>query len=410
MGLFQGGNLFQDPEIINAFSGAIAGALTATFVCPLDVLKTRLQVQRIASSQRVGIAGGLAGIVRQEGFGGLYRGLTPTLMALLPNWAVYFTVYGRLKTTLTTRPGGRTVPATPAIHMTAAAGAGVATLIVTNPLWVIKTRLQTQHMAIGYGKASLRPYRGTFDALARITREEGLRGLYSGLAPSMAGICHVAIQFPLYEASKLNAATRRGCRTDELSASELVVTSAFSKMVASTITYPHEVVRSYMHVTGSGPWNGLSEACRVIFREDGIRGFYRGCGTNLLRTTPAAALTFTSFELIARALRKVSGPQQASSEELPDLLDAQQQELQLQPQQGHLQQQQQQQQQRPGLGYGSSQQQQQQQQQDGHQRVAHSPYGSQQQQQQQHLGSAAQQIAELSRPHHVTVAAPGKNL
>jgi hypothetical protein len=166
---------------------------------------------------------------------------------------------------------------------------------------------------------------------------------------------------------------------------------------------------------GSGPWNGLSEACRVIFLEDGIRGFYRGCGTNLLRTTPAAALTFTSFELIARALRKLSDAQQATSDDLPDLLEAQQQELQLQPQQGHLQQQQQEQLHRPSLGYGGSQQQQlgqdqqQQQQRGGHQMVAHSPYGSQQQQQQQHLAGAAQQLAELSRPHHVTVAAPGKN-
>ena len=40
-----------------------------------------------------------------------------------------------------------------------------------------------------------------------------------------------------------------------------------------------------------------------IYHENGAKGFYRGCLTNLARTTPAAALTFTSFELIARNLK-----------------------------------------------------------------------------------------------------------
>jgi hypothetical protein len=206
---------------------------------------------------------------------------------------------------------------------------------------------------------------------------------------------------------KLQHLLQRGANVPALTQKHLFV----GELLRLLLT--HFFVISFNTLAGSGPWNGLSEACRVIFREDGIRGFYRGCGTNLLRTTPAAALTFTSFELIARALRKLSGAQQATSDELPDLLEAEQQELQLQPQQGHLQQQLQYQQQLPGLGSSGIQQQrqgeqQQQQRGGGHQMVAHSPYGSQQQQ--QHLVGAAQQIAELSRPHHVTVVASGKNV
>ena len=65
---------------------------------------------------------------------GLYRGLTPTLVALLPNWAVYFSAYERLKVAI----GARVAPEwsqSPAVHMAAAAGAGAATMMITNPLW-----------------------------------------------------------------------------------------------------------------------------------------------------------------------------------------------------------------------------------------------------------------------------------
>ena len=206
--------------------------------------------------------------------------------------------------------------------MAAAAGAGAATMLITNPLWVVKTRLQTQNMGIRMGKGGNSAlYRGTADALVRIAREEGLAGLYSGLGPSLLGVMHVVIQFPLYEAIKKKMVLRRleasgtgtgsgntaGAVVDDehhrLTMMELVLASAASKMVASTATYPHEVVRSRMHVAGTGAFTGLMHTCKQVFLEDGLRGFYHGCLTNLVRTTPAAAVTFTSFELLNRKLR-----------------------------------------------------------------------------------------------------------
>jgi hypothetical protein len=80
---------------------------------------------------------------------------------------------------------------------------------------------------------------------------------YASTAPACRippqGSCHVCSLIEVESVPcvlQVYAASRRNVRTDELHASELVATSAFSKMVASTITYPHEVIRSYMHVTG----------------------------------------------------------------------------------------------------------------------------------------------------------------
>ena len=281
-------------------------------MCPLDVVKTRLQIAHASSSgEYAGLRSSVKTILREEGARGLYRGLGPTLVALLPNWAVYFTVYERLKALLRPAAHGEEQPLPHAAHVAAAAGAGAATVLSTNPLWVAKTRLQVQtalglreRLGSGGGLRSwhLQPYRGTSDCLLRIWRDEGLRGLYSGLGPSLVGICHVMIQFPTYEAAKAALAARDGCSPDALGTAELVAASSASKMAASLVTYPHEVVRARMHVEGSGPFGGMGRICRTLWEEAGVAGFYRGCLTNLVRTTPAAAITFTSFELITRSI------------------------------------------------------------------------------------------------------------
>ncbi|CAD6231330.1 unnamed protein product [Miscanthus lutarioriparius] len=77
----------------NAVAGGLAGVISATVLCPLDVIKTRLQVYGLPSNfsgapppGRV-IISGFQQILKNEGLPGLYRGLSPTIVALFPTWA-----------------------------------------------------------------------------------------------------------------------------------------------------------------------------------------------------------------------------------------------------------------------------------------------------------------------------------
>eukprot|EP00128_Syssomonas_multiformis_P011751 Colp12_sorted_trinity150504_noHs@27083 len=172
--------------------------------------------------------------------------------------------------------------------------AGMCCAVCTNPLWVVKARLMTQTESTTYR------YNGTFHALRTIAAQEGLRGFYKGIVPSLFGVGHVIVQFPLYEKLKETFYKRRG-HPDKV---DTALAASMSKMVASMTMYPHEVIRTRLQnqVGETRKYKGMLSGLLLIIREEGVRALYRGMGTNLMRTTPAGVITLTSYETILGVL------------------------------------------------------------------------------------------------------------
>jgi solute carrier family 25, member 33/36 len=125
------------------------------------------------------------------------------------------------------------------VHLTAAAIAGIVTGTATNPIWVVKTRLQlstSNHSDV----AGQRVIGSSWNTIKSIIREEGIRGFYKGLSASYLGVTEGTIQWVLYE--RLKKLTRdsegKGGAQEWMG---LLGSAGTAKCVASLITYPHEV-------------------------------------------------------------------------------------------------------------------------------------------------------------------------
>ncbi|KAF6144139.1 hypothetical protein GIB67_004812 [Kingdonia uniflora] len=144
----------------SATAGAIAGFATVASLHPLDVVRTRFQVNdgRISNIPWYKNTGhALLTIARAEGLRGIYAGFYPAVLGSTLSWGLYFFFYSRAKHRYSK---GSEEKLTPIFHLVSAAEAGGLVCLMTNPIWLVKTRLQLQTPL-----TQARPYSGVYECL-----------------------------------------------------------------------------------------------------------------------------------------------------------------------------------------------------------------------------------------------------
>ena len=175
----------------------------------------------------------------------------------------------------------------PLIHLAAAATAGISTATSTNPIWMVKTRMQLHKGQIG-----------VWECTRDIWRTQGLRGLYKGLTASYLGVGESTAQWVIYEQLKNTARNLR--QTEQLSPLDYFFTAACAKLVAAVVAYPHEVVRTRLR-EDSQRYRGLWQTFQRVWVEGGVPALYGGMTAHLLRVVPNSAIMFLCYEALIQA-------------------------------------------------------------------------------------------------------------
>lgn len=209
-------------ERIRAFAPLLAGlsggAASTALLYPLDLIKVRLQVNEDPGSKISSAPGSprtkphlsslqaFRVIVRHEGFLGLYQGLVPAVIGSAVSWGGYFFVYEGLKREyrqVLSSSSSQQAASPRALNswenFTLACLAGASMVAVTNPVWLIKTRMQLQMKRAAKEHNMTAPYNGMLDACRTIVREEGFWALYKGTGPALLLVSHGGVQFVVYE-------------------------------------------------------------------------------------------------------------------------------------------------------------------------------------------------------------------
>ncbi|XP_057974622.1 peroxisomal nicotinamide adenine dinucleotide carrier-like isoform X3 [Malania oleifera] len=281
--------------VANGLAGAGGGIIAQIATYPLQAVNTRQQTERIAKKDLANSSGSLpspnrfAGgtlvqilqVIRSEGWGGLYSGLKPSLLGTAVSQGVYYYFYQVFKNTAEAiaaaqRDNGHgdgTVGMFSWLFVAAIAGS--LNVLLTNPIWILVTRMQTHTQAerkiMEAKEAALReafesglidssslqeklteihtvkpsPY-GMLHAANEVYNEAGINGFWKGIIPTLIMVCNPSIQFMIYESSLKHLRAKRATNKQGLknvTALEVFLLGALAKLGATISTYPLLVVK-----------------------------------------------------------------------------------------------------------------------------------------------------------------------
>jgi adenine nucleotide transporter 17 len=303
-------DVFSYRNLVHAVAGATGSVVAITAFYPLDVARTRLQVEDGRQSKLSALV--CKDILEEEGIIGLYRGWYPVVMSVCCSNFVYFYVFNGLKAFA--YKGG--VQATPTKDLILAFIAGIANVAITTPLWVANTRLKLQGIKWKAGgsrsadsQVPKTNYTGLIDALNQIYQKDGVAGLWSGAMPSGVLAINPAIQFMVYEALKRKL--QASFNAKDLSATAYFLMGALAKTAATFATYPIQLVQSRLRA-GQGR-DGMLHCIQQLIRSQGWLSLYKGLEAKLTQTVAMAALMFLTYEKIAGVVFSIMRQQRAAA-------------------------------------------------------------------------------------------------